>query len=123
MRDLSREERTEQHISKLEKRIWEMAEDGRKNKWMRIRFSFYVLSVLFIALGEDGIRGIGVLLDLLVSTPFGWLIFAPLLAAVVMFVSYLVLAYIINGVIKDAFAIGEMEGRKAAMELSKLNKE
>jgi Zn-dependent protease with chaperone function len=130
MKDLSREEKskqeiarserkqeTEQHISKLEKRIIEMAEEGRKKKWIRIRFTFYILSALvyYIALDTDLIGGTAGLLS--------WLLFAPLIAVGVMLISYLILAYIINGIIKDAFAIGEMEGRKAAIQLSKLNKE
>jgi fatty acid desaturase len=106
MRDLSREE-------KLEKRISEMAQEGRKNKWMRIRITFYVLSALvyFIALSGDIISGTAGLLS--------WLIFSPLIAIGVMCISYLVLAFIINGVIKDMFAIGEMEGRKSEIKFSK----
>lgn len=117
MSDLSREERIEQHVSKLEKRISEMIKDGRKNKWQRIRLSFYVLSplVYYIALSSGRISEIvGIL---------GWLIIAPLIAIGIMCICYLVLRYTIDGVLKDAFAIGRMVGRKEAVELSKLNKE
>jgi nucleoside permease NupC len=117
MKDLPREERIEQHVSKLEKRISEMIKDGRKNKWQRIRLSFYILSplVYYIALDGDIINGIAGLL--------GWLIIAPLIAIGIMCICYLVLGYTIDGVLKDAFAIGRMVGRKEAVELSKLNKE
>lgn len=117
MKDLSKEERTEQHIAKLEKRISELSNDCRKNKWLRTKLTFFVLSglVYVIALGAEIISGTVGLLS--------WLIFAPLIAIGVMFISYMVLAYIINGVTKDMFAIGEMEGRLVAIKLSKLNKE
>ena len=117
MGDLSREERTKQHISKIEKRILEMSKEGRKNKWLRIRLTFYVLSVVIFYIVSNG--------DLIKSTIgfLGWLIFAPLVAIGVMAISYVILAYILNGVIKDAFAIGQMAGRKDALELSKSNEE
>lgn len=117
MKDLSREERIEQHISQLEKRISELSDDCRKHKWLRTKLTFFVLSgvVYFIALCADIINStIGLL---------GWLILAPLIAIGVMFISYLVLAYIINGVREDVFAIGEMVGRVDAIKLSKYNKE
>lgn len=114
---LEREEKIEQHISKLDKRIYEMVKEGRKKKWSRIRFTFYILSafIYYIALDSGVISGTVWLL--------AWLLFAPLIAVGVLAISYLILAYIINGVIKDAFAIGEMEGRKVAIQLSKHNKE
>ena len=117
MEELSKEERLEQHASKLEKRIAEMSKEGKKNKWLRIRLTFYILSglVYLIALEADIISKTAMLL--------GWLIFAPLIAIGVMFISYLILAYILNGVIKDAFAIGKMVGRKDAIELSKYNEQ
>ena len=115
MKDLSREERTKQHISKLEKRISEMLEEGRKNKWLRIRVTFYVLSVVVFLIVSDG--------DIIKSTIgfLGWLIFAPLIAIGVMAISYVILSYTLKGVIKDAFAIGQIVGRKDALELSKNN--
>lgn len=117
MKDLSKEERTKQHISKLEKRISEMCEEGRKNKWLRIRLTFYILSgfVYYIALDAEIISETAGLLV--------WLIFAPLIAVGVMSLSYVILAYALNGVIKDAFDIGNMVGRKDAIELSKLNED
>ena len=117
MNEISKEERTKQHILKLEKRISELAADCRKNKWVRTKITFSVLSVVvyFIALQGDIINSTAEL--------FGWLIFAPLIAIGIMCVSYAILAYIIDGVKKDIFAIGEMTGRKDALELSKLNKE
>jgi hypothetical protein len=113
MEDLSKEEEREQRISRLEKRILETSNEGKKNKWLRIRLTFFILSglVYYIALDAEIISGtIGLL---------GWLIFAPLIAVGVMSIAYLILAYIINGVIKDAFAIGKMVGRKDEIELSK----
>lgn len=113
MQDLSREEITEQHISKLEKMISELSEKRRKEKWLRTKFTFFVLSglVYFTAPFESTISFLG------------WLVFAPLIAIGVMFISYLILAYIIYGVIEDTFAIGEIVGRLDAIKLSKLNKE
>ena len=115
MKESSKEERAKQHISKLEKRISELAVDCRKNKWLRIRVTFFVLSGLVYLIALSFCDSIAEIL--------GWLIFAPLVAISVMFISYAILAYIINGVKKDIFAIGEMVGRKDAIELSKLNEE
>ena len=108
MKDLSRE-------GKIEQRISEMATEGKKHKWSRIRLTFCILSgfVYYIALEAGVISGTAGLLV--------WLIFAPLITIGVMSISYLILAYTINGVIKDAFAIGEMVGRKDEIELSKSN--
>ena len=113
MKDLSREERLDQDISRLENRISELSKERRKNKWSRIKLTFFILSgvIYFIALDGDIINGIAGL--------FWWLIIAPLMAIGVMFISYLILAYIINGVMKDVFAIGEMEGRLNKVKLSK----
>ena len=115
MNDLSREEKAKEHILRLEKRISELSADCRKNKWLRTKLTFFILSGLVY----------------LVAMPFcddvlwvlAWLIFAPLITVGVMFISYVILAYIIDGVRKDTFAIGEMVGRKDAIELSKFNKE
>lgn len=117
MKDLSREEKIEQHISRLEKRILELKIDCRKNKWLRTKLTFFILSgvVYIIALEEHIINS---MLGFL-----GWLIFAPLIAIGVMLISYLVLAYIINGVKEDMFTIGEMVGRLDAIKLSKYNEE
>lgn len=117
MKDLSREESVEQHILRLEKRISELSADCRKNKWLRTKLTFFVLSgiVYIIALEVDKISStVGLL---------GWLIFAPLIAIGVMFISYLVLAYIVDGVTKDMFAIGKMVGRLDAIKLNKYDKE
>ena len=115
MKELSKEERIEKHISTLEKRISEMLEEGRKNKWLRIRLTFFVLSGLVYLIALSFCDSIAKILS--------WLVFAPLVSIGVMFISYVILAYIINGVLKDAYAIGQMVGRKTAIELSKLNKE
>lgn len=115
MKDLSKEERTKQHILKLEERISDMLEEGRKHKWLRIRITFYILSIVIFFIVIDG--------DIINSTLelLSWFFFAPLIAIGVMAISYVILAYTINGVIKDAFAIGQMVGRKDAVELSELN--
>ena len=115
MKDLSKEERTRQHILKLEKRISELAVDCRKNKLLRIKVTFFILSGLVYVIAMAFFNNIS---DFLV-----WLIFAPLIAIGIMFMSYVILAYTIDGVKKDMFAIGQMVGRKEALELSKLNKE
>jgi heme/copper-type cytochrome/quinol oxidase subunit 1 len=115
MGNLSREERTEQHISKLEKRILELAVNHKKNKWLRTKITFFVLSGLVYVVALSFCDSM--------AEVFGWLVFAPLVTIGAMFISYAILAYIINGVKKDFFAIGEMVGRKDAIELSKLNKE
>lgn len=115
MKDLSKEERIDQEVSRLDKRISEMVEDGRKNKWMRIRIVFFVLSAVVYFIALDKMTG---LTDLLL-----WLIFAPIIAIVVMVASYLVLGFVIGGVIKDSFSVGEMEGRLNAIKLSKYDKE
>ena len=115
MKDLSGEERIGQEIFRLEKRISELSDDCRKHKRLRTKLTFFILSGVVYFIAFDKMNGLS---DLLL-----WLIFAPLIAVGVMFMSYLVLAYIINGVREDVFAIGEMVGRKNAIELSKFNEE
>ena len=115
MQDLLKEEKLEQHISRLEKRISELTDDCKKNKRLRIKLTFFILSGLVYVIAMPFCDSILWL--------FVWLIVAPIIAVVIMTIAYVVLAYIINGVIKDMFAIGEMVGRKDAIELSKLNKE
>lgn len=114
MKDLSREEQIEQHIARLDKRISEMAVDCRKEKWLRTKITFFILSplVYFIALAIA--NGLDIKFNLL-----GWLFFSPLIAIGVMLISYLVLGYIFDGVMKDKFAIGELIGRQDAIKLSK----
>ena len=115
MEDLSREEKIEQEVSRLEKRISELAIERKKEKWLRTKLTFFILSgfVFFIVLKwgvENDVKGL-----------WGCLIFSPVITIAVMFMAYVILAYIINGVIKDTFAIGEMLGRQDAIKLSKCN--
>lgn len=117
MKELSREERKEQHILNLENQISHLADKRKKEKWLRTKLTFFILSgFIFYILLEWGVKN-----D--VEGLLWWLIFSPLIAIGVMFISYAVLAYIINGVLKDTFAIGQIVGRKEAIELSKLNEE
>lgn len=109
-----REEIFEQRISNLENRISEMAEDFRKKRWLRIKITFCVVSVIVFALAFelDKINDIqGFLL---------WLVISPVLSILIMFIAYLILAYIIDGVKKDIFAIGEMSGMLSEIKYFKL---
>lgn len=115
MKELSREEWIDQEVARLDKRISEMVADGWKHKWKRIWLSFGVLSAVVYFIALDKMTGLS---DLLL-----WLIFAPLIAVVVMIASYLVLGYVIDAVTKDAYAIGKMEGRLSEIKLSKYDKE
>jgi hypothetical protein len=114
---LKREGERDRHFSRLQKRFSEMEKEGKKNKWMRIRLTFYILSGLVYLIALNGYEVSKI------SEMLGWLIIAPIIAIGIMCISYLVLAYIINGVINDTFAIGEIQGRLSAIVISKLNKE
>ena len=104
----------EQRISDLEKRISEMSKDCGKKRRLRIKITFCILSVIvfFIALESDKINDIQGLLF--------WIIMSPFFSILIMFTSYLILGYIIDGVIKDMFAIGEMSGTLSEIKFNKL---
>lgn len=113
MEDLSREEQIEQEIEYLDKQISYMAVRCRKEKWLRTKITFFILSplVYFIALAIA--NGLDIKFNLL-----AWVLFAPLVAIGVMFISYLVLGYIFDGLMKDKFAIGELIGKQDAITFS-----
>lgn len=113
MKDLSKDERLEQRVSNLEQRISEKVNECDKKKWLRGKITFFVLSIAIyiLALMADIISGVAELL--------GWLIISPITAGFVMFISYLVLGYIITGAMEDEKAIAKLIG---TLEEVKFNK-
>lgn len=111
MKDLSKEER-------LEQEILEMAEKFGDKKWQRVKITFFILSgVIYLielyCLLEGGIS------DINIDTICG-LLFAPLFAAgFIMFISYGILFYIIDGSMKEEKAIAKKMGELEAIKFSK----
>ena len=106
MKDLSREEKLEQEILK-------MAHECDDKKWLRVKRTFFVLSgvvylTVFMCGGMNDIR------DYL-----GWLISAPIMAGFIMFISYGILFYIIDGSMKEEKAIAKKIGELNALKFSK----
>ena len=113
MKDLSREEELERRIYLLDKAVDD-------EKWKRTKTTFFVLSavVYFIAIMSDRME---CLQDFL-----GWIIIAPILAGVVMFVSVAVTAYMSIGAIQGVEKIAKLQGELdaiRAMKYEKWNKE
>ena len=113
MEELSREEQIEQEIECLDKLISNATVRCRKEKWLRTKTTFFILTPLVYAIAFSIAKGLDIQLNIL-----AWVLFAPLIAIGVMFISYLVLGYIFDGVMKDKFAIGELIGKQDAIKLS-----
>lgn len=111
MKDLSKEE-------KLEQQILEMAHTCGDKKWLRVKRTFFVLSsVIYLielyCILKSGISDISI--DIICG-----LLFAPLVAAgFIMFISYGILFYIIDGAMKDEKAIAKKIGELEAIKFSK----
>jgi hypothetical protein len=111
MKDLSREE-------KLEQEILEMAEKCGNKKWLRVKRTFFVLSSVIYLIELYCILKGGIS-DINIGTICGFL-FAPLfVAGFIMFISYGVLFYIIDGSMKDEKAISKKMGELNAIKFSK----
>lgn len=108
MKDLSREE-------KLEQEILEMADACGDKKWMRVKRTFFILSGVVYSIELYCILKGGIN-DINIYAICG-LLFAPLfIAGFIMFISSMVLLYIISGAMEDEKAIakkiGELNGIK-----------
>lgn len=113
MRNLSREEELERRIYLLDKAVDD-------DKWKRTKTTFFVLSaaIYCIAFMSDRME---CLQDFL-----GWIIIAPILAGVVMFVSVGVTMYMTTGAIQGVEKIAKLQGELDAirsMKYEKWNKE
>lgn len=88
MSDISRQEKINNRIAELEHRIYEKAEEYGNNKWKRVKRTFFVLSgIVYVAAFQIGaIRGS-------ITTYLSWLVIAPIMAGIIMFVSSLVMLY------------------------------
>ena len=106
MKDLSREEKLEQQISKLEA-------DFDKRKWLRVRRTFFTLSgvVYLVAFMVGEIKG-----D--IKEYLGWLVVAPVLAGIALFISLLILSYIIIGGMEEEKYIAKLKGELNAIKFS-----
>lgn len=110
VRDFTLEERLEQQLMK-------MADEVGRKKWMRIKRTFFVLTVVFyfVFLGlvlkdfEMSVKN----LFYLIVTP---ILCATYAASLVMFISYAVLFYIINNTLKEEKAIAKKLGEYEAVK-------
>mgnify|MGYP003289256339 CR=1 FL=1 len=107
MRELSREEELERQIYLLDKAVDD-------EKWKRTKKTFFVLSavIYFIALMSDRME---CLQDFL-----GWIITAPILAGVVMFISVCVTMYMNIGAIQGVERIAKLQGELKAIKFGKI---
>ena len=111
MKDLTKEEMLEQEILK-------MAEKCSDAKWSRVKRTFFVLCgclylLLLYYISKDGIG------DISIETIFGLIFAPPVAAGFVMFISYGILFYIIDGAMKDEKAIAKKIGELNAIKFSK----
>ena len=101
MRDLSRAEELRQLISRTK-------DDCENRKWLRVKKTFFILSgVIYVAafmFGEISDK----------EHFFEWLIIAPILAALIMFISLGVLYHITTGAMADEKAVARLEGELSA---------
>ena len=104
MKDLSRKD-------KLRQQIFDMAKEYDDKKWKRVKRTFCVLSVAIYLLVFMN-HGMNCAQDFLL-----WIPAAPVSAGIVMFVSYMVLFYIINESLKEEKAISKKTGELEAIKL------
>lgn len=102
MKDLSREEELRKQISRLE-------DACEKKKWLRVRNTFLVLSgvIYLVAFAWGEMSDIKEYLS--------WLVGAPIIAGLIMFVSMMVLLYIIGGALEDERVIAMLKGKLNAI--------
>lgn len=112
MKDLSREER----IAQLEKLISEKDEFFDKEQGKRCIGTFLVLSgaIYLMALKYGEISGIWYLM---------WLIIAPIMSGIIMFVSFGICYYIMSGAIRRAETLAELKGRLYELKYGKHKEE
>ena len=120
MKDLSKKERLEQDISRLEQEIYEMADKCGDKKWLRVKRTFwvasgaiYLIELLPLLTGEISNIHIDTICALLFAPPFA--------AGFIMFISYGILYYIIDGSMKEEKAIAKKIGELNAVETEKRN--
>lgn len=109
MSDLSREE-------ELERRIYLLEEASDNKKWERTKRTFFVLSavVYFIFFITGRMNS---LLDFL-----GWIILAPICAGILMFISAIILIYMVNGAAQENKEIARLKGELYAIQSMKYEK-
>ena len=134
MKDLSKEERLNQRIEELEQQIYIKDNMFDKEQWKRVKRTFFVVCgviylLLFWYLLEKGItisdlikidvnfKDIETIFYLILSLTFGVGFFAGL----IMFISYGVWFYIMNGALKRVETIAKLDGELNAVKSEKYN--
>ena len=101
----------------LEQQILKMAEEYGDRKWKRVKRTFFVLcGVIYLIAFMSGEMDC-------VQDYLRWILASPISAGLVMFVSYGVLFYMIDGSMKEEKAIAKKIGELEAIKFSKLDKE
>ncbi len=120
MKDLSKAERLEQRITELEQLIYKKDYELDNEQWKRTKRTFFVICgvIYFVELCivlTGGISNINI-------DDFCGLLFAPLVAVgFIMFISYGILYYSINGTIKKVATLAKLEGELNAIKSEKYN--
>ena len=135
MKDLSKEERLNQRITELERQIYEKDNAFDKEQGKRVKRTFFILcGVIYLLLFYFALEGdintsvatasnantidiIETIFYAIVALTFG----VGFLAGVVMFISYGVLAYIMNGATKRVETIAKLKGELSALKSEKHN--
>lgn len=117
MKDLSREERIDREIVRLEQLIAKKDYDFDKEQGKRIKRTFFVASavIYLIAFMNDAMNHWKDFLE--------WILVAPMMSGAIMFVSFGVCFYIMNGAIRRVETIAKLEGELNALKFSKYDKE
>lgn len=121
MIDLSREEKIEKRIAELERQIYVRDEALDKEQGRRLRSTFFVICgiiyivLLYFALKNgisiNGMFSSGISFELMEGifyTVLGLTAGVGFIAGLIMFVSYAVLAYIVNGAMNRAETIARL---------------
>lgn len=115
MKELSREE-------KLEQEILRMAHECGDKKWLRVKRTIFVISGAIYLIELYCILKGGIS-DISIDIICGLLFAPPIAAGFIMYISYGILFYIIDGAMKDEKALAQKMGELNAIKLSKYDKE
>lgn len=105
----------------LEHLIYEKAKACGDKNWMRIKRTLFIFSgVIYLVVLYVGLEFKIIDLEYLLW----WLVFSPVLAGFIMFISYFgILLYIIKNALEDARSLGKLEGELYAIKQSKYKDE
>ena len=99
----------------LEQRIYEMAEEYGRKKWLRIKRTFLGLSGgIYLLLIYHGLKSDKIDID--IEYLLIWLAASPIMAGFLILLSLGVLIFILDSTVKDRIELAKLEGKLIGMQ-------